>query len=139
MATQRKPRKGIQWHEVGRYTAVALVVFASLAPLYWTIVTSVKSGLELNTSSPTLFPHAFSTDSYKTDLGLTTFTHDLLNSAIIAIVTTIVALILGILCAYALARMKWYGKGLVLGLTLSLTIIPLIALVGPLFVVYTNV
>lgn len=139
MATQRKPRKGIKWHEVGRYTAVALVVFASLAPLYWTIVTSVKSGLELNASPPTIFPHTLSTDSYKTDLGLTTFTHDLLNSAIIAIVTTIVALILGILCAYALARMKWYGKGLVLGLTLSLTIIPLIALAGPLFVVYTNV
>jgi ABC-type glycerol-3-phosphate transport system permease component len=118
---------------------VAFVVFASLAPLYWTIVTSVKSGLELNASPPTLFPHVLSTDNYKTDFGLTTFTRDLLNSAIIAIVTTIVALILGMLCAYALARMKWYGKGVVLGLTLSLTIIPLIALVGPLFVVYTNV
>lgn len=139
MATQRKPRKGIKWRKVVRYTAVAFVVFVSLAPLYWTIVTSVKSGLELNASPPTLFPHSFSADNYKTDLGLNTFTRDLLNSTIIAAFSTIVALILGILCAYALARMKWYGKGVVLGLTLSLTIIPLIALVGPLFVVYTNV
>jgi ABC-type glycerol-3-phosphate transport system permease component len=139
MATQREPGKGINWRKVGRYTAVAFVVFVSLAPLYWTIVTSVKSGLELNASPPTLFPHSFSPDNYKTDLGLTAFTRDLLNSAIIATVTTIVALIVGILCAYALARMKWHGKGIVLGITLSVTIIPLIALVGPLFVVYTNV
>src|SRR5579864_2836561 len=113
MATQREPGKGINWRKVGRYIAVAFVVFVSLAPLYWTIVTSVKGGLELNASPPTLFPHSFSPDNYKTDLGLTTFTRDLLNSAIIATVTTIVALIVGILCAYALARMKWYGKGIV--------------------------
>ena len=55
-----EPGKGIQWGKVGRYTAVAFVVFVSLAPLYWIVVTSVKNGIELNASPPTIFPHSFS-------------------------------------------------------------------------------
>ncbi|MGZ3627211.1 MAG: carbohydrate ABC transporter permease [Ktedonobacteraceae bacterium] len=130
--------RGFPWGSVGRYTAVVLVVFIALAPLYWSIATSVKSGLELNASPPTLFPHSFSLENFATDFGLTTFTHDLLNSTIIATVTTILALIIGVLCAYAIARTKFHGKAFVLGITLSVTLIPLIAMVGPLFVVFTG-
>ena len=126
------------WGSVGRYTAVVLVVFIALAPLYWSIATSVKSGLELNASPPTLFPHSFSLENFVDDLTLSTFTHDLLNSTIIATVTTILALIIGVLAAYAIARTKFYGKAFVLGLTLSVTLIPLIAMVGPLFVIFTG-
>lgn len=137
-ASTAEPGKGIQWGKVGRYTAVVFVVFVSLAPLYWTVVTSVKNGIELNVSPPTLFPHSFSLENFITDLSLTTFTRDLLNSAIIATITTILALIVGILCAYAIARMKFRGKAVVLGITLSVAIIPLIAMVGPLFVFFTG-
>jgi multiple sugar transport system permease protein len=131
-------RRGFPWGSVGRYTAVVLVVFIALAPLYWSVATSVKSGLELNASPPTLFPHSFSLENFATDFGLTTFTRDLLNSTIIATVTTILALIIGVLAAYAIARTKFHGKAFVLGLTLSVTLIPLIAMVGPLFVVFTG-
>lgn len=137
-ARTAEPRKGIQWGKIGRYLGVAFVVFVALAPLYWTVVTSVKSGLELNASPPTLFPQSFSLENFVTDLSLSTFTHALLNSAIIATVTTILALIVGVLCAYAIARLKFHGKGLVLGITLSVTMIPLIAMVGPLFVFFTG-
>ncbi|HLZ60843.1 MAG TPA: carbohydrate ABC transporter permease [Ktedonosporobacter sp.] len=137
-AGNAEPGKGIQWGKVGRYLAVAFVVFVSLAPLYWTVVTSVKSGLELNASPPTLFPHSFSFENFLSDLSLSTFTHDLLNSAIIATVTTLLALVVGILCAYAVARLKFRGKGFVLGITLSVQMIPLIAMIGPLFVFFTG-
>ncbi|HEV2661252.1 MAG TPA: carbohydrate ABC transporter permease [Ktedonobacteraceae bacterium] len=131
--------KGLEWRKVVRYIAVVLVVFIALAPLYWTVVTSVKSGIELNVSPPTLFPHSFSFENYLSDLSTTTFTRDLLNSAIIATITTILALIVGVLCAYAVARLKFRGKGIVLGLALSVQMIPLIAIVGPLYVLYTSV
>ena len=131
-------RRKFPWGSVGRYTAVVLVVFIALAPLYWSIATSVKSGLELNATPPTLFPHSFSLENFISDLTLSTFTHDLLNSTIIATVTTILALIIGVLAAYAIARTKFYGKAFVLGLTLSVTLIPLIAMVGPLFVIFTG-
>jgi ABC-type glycerol-3-phosphate transport system permease component len=133
-----EPKQRVTWQQVVRYIGVVLVVFVSLAPLYWTIVTSVKGGLELNVTPPTLFPHSFSLENYATDLSLSSFTRDLLNSAIIAVVTTLISLLLGILCAYAIARMKFYGKGLVLGITLSVQMIPLIAIVGPLYVLFTG-
>ncbi len=132
------PEKKTSLAQIGRYVAVVLVVFIALAPLYWTIVTSVKSGIELNASPPTLFPHTFSLENFITDLSLSSFTRDLLNSAIIAVVTTILALIIGILCAYAIARMKFVGKSAVLAITLSVQMIPLIAMVGPLFVIFTG-
>ena len=126
------------WGKIVRYIAVAVVVFIALAPLYWTIATSVKSGIELNESPPTLIPQSFSFENYATVLGLSTFTHDLLNSAVIALITTVLAMIVGILCAYAIARTKFLGKSVVLGITLSVQMIPLIAMVGPLFVFFTG-
>jgi ABC-type glycerol-3-phosphate transport system permease component len=137
-ASTAEPRKGIPWGNIGRYTAVVFVVFVALAPLYWSIATSVKSGIELNVSPPTLFPHSFSWENYASDLALSTFTRDLLNTTIIATITTFLALIIGILCAYAVARMKFHGKAVVLGITLSVTMIPLIALVAPLYVFFTG-
>jgi len=126
------------WGKVGRYTAVVVIVFIALAPLYWSIATALKSGIELNASPPTLFPHTFSLENFASDFGLSTFTHDLLNSTIIATVTTILALIIGILCAYAIARTKFRGKAIVLGITLSVALLPFIAMVGPLFSIFTG-
>ncbi|HLL79878.1 MAG TPA: carbohydrate ABC transporter permease, partial [Ktedonobacteraceae bacterium] len=54
------------------------------------------------------------------------------------ILTTILALIFGSICAYAIARTKFRGKGGVLAVILSVQMFPLIALVGPLFVFFTN-
>ena len=137
-AVTAKRGEGFPWRKVGRYTAVVLIVFICLAPLYWSFATALKSGLELNASPPTLFPHSFSLENFQTDFGLSTFTHDLLNSTIIAVITTILALAIGIIAAYAIARTKFHGKGFVLGLTLSVTLLPFIAMVGPLFVLFTG-
>ena len=133
-----KSRRRFPWGKVGRYTAVVVIVFICLAPLYWSFATAVKSGIELNASPPTLFPHTFSWENFASDFALSTFTRDLLNTTIIATITTILALVIGILAAYAIARTKFHGKGFVLGLTLSVTLIPFIAMVGPLFVAFTG-
>ncbi len=113
-----RSRNAIPWGKIIRYLAVAFVVFISLAPLYWTFATSVKSGVELNVSPPTLIPHTFSLENYVSDLSSNTFIRDLINSTIIAAITTVLALFVGILCAYAIARTKFHGKSFVLGITL---------------------
>ena len=127
------------WVPVFRWVAVILVIALSIIPLYWTFITSIKSGLELNYSPPTLIPESFSLENYVTDFTQTpAFTRGLLNSAIIAGITTILALVFGSMGAYALARTKFRGKGLVLGIVLSVQIFPFIVLVGPLFVAFTG-
>jgi multiple sugar transport system permease protein len=131
-------KRGFSWGKVVRYIGVVLVVLIAIGPLYWTFATSVKSGVELNASPPTLIPHTFSLENYISDLSVSIFTRDLLNSTIIAVCTTIISLVVGILCAYAIARMKFRGKSAVLAITLSVQMIPPIAMVGPLFVFFTS-
>ncbi len=134
------PKQQIPWESVGRYIAMVVVLIVALAPFYWTAITSIKIDSEINTSPPTLFPRSFTTANYsQAFLSIQpAFAKDLLNSTIVAILTTILSLLFGSLCAYAIARMKFRGKGGVLAIILSVQMFPLIALVGPLFVFFTN-
>lgn len=134
------PKRQINWGVIGRYIALVLVLIIALGPFYWTAITSIKVDSEINASPPTLFPQSFTTNNY-TQAFLSVqpaFAKDLLNSTIVAILTTILALICGSICAYAIARTKFRGKAGVLAIILSVQMFPLIALVGPLFVFFTN-
>ena len=139
-AVEAEPRRRVSWGTIGRYVAVVAVVFIALAPFYWTAITSIKVDSEINTSPPTLIPHSFTTNNY-TQAFLSVqpaLAKDLLNSTIVAISTTILALACGSICAYAIARTKFRGKGGVLAIILSVQMFPLIALVGPLYVFFTG-
>ena len=134
------PGRRTNWGAIGRYIAVAVVLFIALAPFYWTAITSIKVDSEINSSPPTIVPHTFTTKNYVGALesNQPAFAKDLLNSTIVAISTTILALAFGSICAYAIARTKFRGKGGVLGIILSVQMFPLIALVGPLYVFFTS-
>ena len=135
-----EPKRQINWRIIGLYVALVVVLIVALGPFYWTAITSIKIDGEINASPPTLFPQSFTTNNY-TQAFLSVqpaFAKDLLNSTIVAILTTILALIFGSICAYAIARTKFVGKSAVLAIVLSVQMFPLIALVGPLFVLFTN-
>jgi len=110
------PKRQINWGVVGRYIALVVVLIVALGPFYWTAITSIKVDSEINASPPTLFPQSFTTKSYsQAFLSVQpAFAKDLLNSTIVAILTTILALIFGSICAYAIARTKFRGKAGVL-------------------------
>lgn len=134
------PKQRTNWAAIGRYIAVAVVLFIALAPFYWTAITSIKVDSEINASPPTLFPQSFTTNNYTQAFVSVqpAFAKDLLNSTLVAIFTTILALIFGSIAAYAIARTKFIGKAAVLAIVLSVQMFPLIALVGPLYVFFIN-
>lgn len=135
-----EPRRGWNWGIAGRITGVVVVVFFALAPFYWTVITSIKDSKEVLASPPTVVPHTFTFQSYQSDFGggSSYFPRDLLNSAIVAIITTILCLLVGSLCAYSIARLKFHGKTFVLSIVLAVSMFPVIVLVGPLYVIFTN-
>jgi ABC-type glycerol-3-phosphate transport system permease component len=137
----KSERRPISGGVIGRWIAVVAVLIFALFPFYWTLITSVKLDSEINASPPTLVPHTFTLQNYANALASIqpAFAKDLLNSTIVAICTTILALIFGSICAYAIARTKFLGKGAVLAIILSVQMFPLIALVGPLYVFFTNI
>ncbi|GCE18320.1 carbohydrate ABC transporter permease [Dictyobacter kobayashii] len=135
---QRSQHTRWPWGQLMRYVSVVLIVLVALLPLYWTFITSIKNAIEINASPPTLLPHSFVLSNYVDVFNSAFFLPTLRNSAIIATVTTVLALIFGIFCAYALARMKFIGQSAVLAAVLSVNMFPFIAMIGPLFVLFSG-
>src|SRR5215217_5987889 len=119
------------------WIAVAAIVVFCLFPFYWLINLSLKTGDDL--SSSTIFPPHPTLDNYQSIFKNGDFTRALLNSAIISLVTTALALVVGSFCAYALARLRFGGKFAILALVLSITTFPAIAIAAPLFRLWTDI
>jgi multiple sugar transport system permease protein len=115
---------------------VAFIAVYCLAPFYWMIVSSLKANPLLDRA---LFPTNPTLVNYQEVFsGENNFQYALRNSVIVAGLTTIVALLIGVFAAYALARLQFRGKKLVLGAVLATAMFPLIALLTPLFQLFSN-
>ena len=118
------------------WIAVFAIVVFCLAPFYWLINISLKTGPDLSGSA--VFPPNPTLDNYKSIFQNDDFVKALGNSAIVSLTTTALALIVGSFCAYALARLRFPAKFLLLGLILSITTFPPIAIATPIFKLWTD-
>jgi len=125
---------------IGLYVGIAAIVLWCLAPFYWMIVTAFRDvGYTFDT---TPWPTHVTWDNFRTvfDTGLGNhFGRALVNSTVIGLATTAIAMVIGTFTAYALARLHFRGKFLVLGTLLGASMFPGVALVTPLFQLFTNV
>jgi len=118
------------------WLVVAAIVIFCLLPFYWLINISLKSGPDL--SSADLLPPNPTLQNYRSIFNNADFTTALRNSAIVSLVTTFLALVVGSFCAYALARLRIRFKFVILGAVLSITTFPAIAIAAPVFQLWTN-
>jgi multiple sugar transport system permease protein len=119
------------------WLAVAAIVLFCLAPFYWMLNISLKTGPDL--SSAALLPPHPTLKNYDSIFKNSDFTSGLKNSAIVALTTTILSLIIGSFAAYALARLKVRGKFWILAIVLSVSTFPGIAIAAPLFKLWTDI
>src|SRR3954447_4377875 len=118
------------------WIAVAAIVVFCLFPFYWLVSLSLKTGDDLGSSS--LIPPHPTLKNYKSIFENSDFTKSLRNSAIISLFTTALALMVGSFCAYALARLRFKRKFIILALVLSITTFPAIAIAAPLFRLWSD-
>jgi multiple sugar transport system permease protein len=132
----RKPRR-VTWSSVAMWAGVALIALYCLAPFYWMLVSSLKPpGAIFNND---LLPSNVSMENYRAVFGSqNNFAYALRNSLIIASAATLVAMIIGVFAAYALARLQFRGKFLVLGAVLATAMFPGVAILTPLFQLFSN-
>lgn len=119
---------------LGRGAALALVALYCLAPFLWQVITSLKPPAEL-TRLPPLLPRSVDWTSYRSVLGDPGLLHALANSLIVAIWTTLLALALGSLAAFALAKLRVRRRALILAAVIAVSMFPPIATVSPLFLI----
>ena len=123
--------------KIGRWIVADLVVFVfALVPVFWLAMLSFKDPSTI--SDGRLIPSKWSTASYSSIFNSDQFTRALINSIGIALISTVLAVMLAALAAYAIARLDFPGKRLMLGAALALAIFPPIAIVGPLYNMWRN-
>jgi multiple sugar transport system permease protein len=118
------------------YVIVLAIVVFCLLPFYWLVNISLKTGPDL--SNANLVPPHPSLKNYSSIFQNSSFTRALANSAIVSLTTTFIGVIVGSFAAYALARLKMRGKFILLGIVLSITTFPQIAIAAPLFRLWSN-
>jgi multiple sugar transport system permease protein len=138
--TRSRARAGRK-RPVGGQVLLWIGVFATIVfclfPFYWIINTSLKTGAELSTGH--VFPHNPSLDNYSSIFRNGDFTTALRTSLIVAGISTLIALVVGSFCGYALARLRFPRKLLLLGVVLSISTFPPIAIAAPLFKLWTDI
>lgn len=109
----------------------AIVIIAALVPVLWIASLSFKEPSTI--SDATFFPRKWTLENYRGIFDTTLFTRALINSIGIALIATLLAVLVGSMAAYAIARLRFPGKGLLIGATLLIAMFPPISLVSPLF------
>ncbi len=112
--------------------AVGVLVLAAAFPFYWAIVSSVTPEARLF-EAPSLFPGRLVLDHYRALFTERDFWVPIRNSLIVALNTTAFCVVVGSLCAYALARLRFRWKAPILGFILAVTMFPQISIVSPLY------
>ncbi len=115
------------------YTLIVLFILFCTLPFIWTIITSLKSEAEIFSAPIKYLPNPIDWVNYNKIFHLSRFTRSLLNSAIVATSATAISLLIGSICAYALARLQFPGKSIILALVLAIAMFPGIAIIGPLY------
>jgi multiple sugar transport system permease protein len=108
-----------------------LVVMYALVPVLWILSLSLKPSSTVKDGR--LFPSSVTFENYRGIFRGELFSSALINSIGIGLITTAIAVVLGAMAAYAIARLNFPGKRLLIGATLLITMFPAISLVTPLF------
>lgn len=134
-APRRRPPKPTA---VGKTVLLALFVVISLFPFYWIVITSFKTNSDLARGTHSLLPTSWSWSAYKADFSQYDYWRNVLNSAIVALSTTAITIVVGSAAGYALARTRLRGRSILLGFILIAGFFPIMAMIGPLFLTYTH-
>ncbi|KRA05420.1 carbohydrate ABC transporter permease [Agrobacterium tumefaciens] len=113
------------------YALVAIIIMVAVFPFYYAILTSFKSGTALFEIN--YLPKSFSLGNYADVLANDSFLRNLGNSLMVATCVVALSLLLAVTAAYALARVRFRGRALLLLTILSVSMFPQIAVLAGLF------
>jgi multiple sugar transport system permease protein len=105
----------------------------ALIPVLWLLSLSFKTPAAV--LDPSLWPAQWTWGNYSGILTSSQFLRPLVNSIGIGIISTVIAVVLASMAAYAVARLRFPGKSVLIGMALLIAMFPLIALVTPLFTI----
>lgn len=133
-----RKRKGAIEHSV-RWILTAVIVIYILFPIYWLLTISTRSDADM-VNGLTLFPHSFTLRHFKTLFEQSNFGQSLINSAVVTGISLLISLVLGLTCAYVIARERFrfsYKKPLTFW-ALLVRMLPPVAYTIPLYILFNK-
>ena len=116
----------------GAWNTLAILVAAVVGfPVFWMLITSVKTSRDINRLVPQFWPHHFTWSGFSGVLSDPIFRDDLLNSLIITLATVLISIVIGFFGALAIARFRFAGRRVFVVAVLIVQMIPLTALTIP--------
>lgn len=122
-------RRTSRWWTVWGLLIVAWAAF----PLLWMLSLAFKSPTTFRAGSPTFLPEEWTWENFSGVFSDELFTSALRNSFGISVIATVLSVVVAMFAAYAIARLEFRGKRLLLSMALAIAMFPQAALVGPLF------
>ena len=116
---------------LGFYLLVTAIVLYAVFPFYYAIVTSFKTGPEL--FSVDYFPVRWHWDNYIAVFREQPFAHNIFNSVLVSFTVVALSLLLGVTAAFALGRVRFRGRGLLLLTVLGVSMFPQVAVLSGMF------
>jgi multiple sugar transport system permease protein len=135
----QKPSHDSRWWlgKVASVVGMAFIVIYCLLPFYWMLVSSFR--LPTMGLSNDYWPSPASIENYTGVFGTqNNFLRAILNSVVVSVTTTLLTLVFGIIGAYALARLRFAAKGVILGIIIGASMFPGVTLLVPLFKLFTG-
>ena len=122
------PRQRAGWT-----TANFVVIALALIPVLWLWMVSLSFKTNAAVLDPSFIPSQWTLSNYHQMLSTATFVRPLINSIGIGLIATFISVVLASMAAYAVARLRFPGKQVLIGMSLLIAMFPIIALVTPLF------
>jgi len=114
-----------------KLAGIAAAVLYALLPLAWIVSLSLKRNADLGDNR--LFPARISLENYRAIFQDIQFPAALVNSLAIASIATALSVFLASFAAYAIVRLRFTGRNIVLASTLVVAMFPPVSIIGPLF------
>jgi len=121
------------------YICLIVITLLFLLPFVWMLSSSFKTNQEIFVFPPRLIPKIFHWKNYPQALTYIPFLRELANTLIISIGSVIGTLISCPPVAYAFARLKWKGRNFLFGVCLSTMMLPFMATMIPLYVMFRQI
>ena len=110
---------------IPQYTIASILVLVFLIPVLYIIFSSFKPINELFSTNPTFFPNQWTTNNYIEALRGGNFGRYIFNSFIVAVSSTVLAVVINSMSGYALAKFRFKGDSVIMLIILSTIMLPL--------------
>ena len=137
------PRRRRRRRRLGRrigLNLLGLLVFAVMVfPVYWMVLTAFKRGNDVLSFTPQFFPRHPTLANFRDAIGRDLFWSSVRNSLVVVGAVVVVSVVLAFLAALALAKFRFYGRRAFIVIVFGVQMVPLAALIIPLYITLSSV